>query len=77
MPIDEDIKMIVCICNNVKDRQIKAALASGIDSMDGLKEALDVATCCGCCEPMVNDFLEEHQAMSVDSELAGQLAYAV
>ncbi|WP_438012231.1 (2Fe-2S)-binding protein [Psychrobacter raelei] len=69
--------MIVCICNNVKDRQIKAALASGVESMDALKEALDVATCCGCCEPMVNDYLEEHHAMSYDSELVSQLAYAV
>lgn len=69
--------MIVCICNNVKDRQIKAALASGVDSMEALKETLEVATCCGCCEPMVNDLLEEHHANAVDSELVSQLAYAV
>ena len=54
--------MYVCICNDVKEKQIKAAIASGIDTLDGLKDTLDVATCCGCCEPMVNDYLEEHHA---------------
>ncbi|PNK61045.1 bacterioferritin-associated ferredoxin [Psychrobacter sp. FDAARGOS_221] len=66
--------MIVCICNNVKDRQIKAAIASGVDSMGALQQTLDVATCCGCCEPMVNDYLEEHQANAVSVD---ELAYAV
>ncbi|WP_296402159.1 (2Fe-2S)-binding protein [Psychrobacter sp.] len=67
--------MIVCICNNVKDRQIKAAMASGIDSMKALQNALDVTNCCGCCEPMINDLLEEHHANQ--SDLVSQLAYAV
>ena len=63
--------MYVCICNDVKEKQIKAAIASGIDTLDGLKDTLDVATCCGCCEPMVNDYLDEHHA-KLDA-----LAYAV
>lgn len=69
--------MYVCICNDVKEKQIKAAIASGIDTLAGLQETLDVATCCGCCEPMVNDYLEEHHEMMADSELVSQLAYAV
>lgn len=69
--------MYVCICNDVKEKQIKTAIASGVDTMDGLKQALDVATCCGCCEPMVNDYLDEHHAMAGDSQLISQLAYAV
>ena len=63
--------MYVCICNEVKEKQIKAAIASGIDTMDGLKDTLDVATCCGCCEPFVNDYLTEHHTKLDD------LAYAV
>lgn len=63
--------MYVCICNDVKEKQIKAAIASGIDTLDGLKDTLDVATCCGCCEPMVNDYLDEHHAK------LNVLAYAV
>ncbi|WP_227429145.1 bacterioferritin-associated ferredoxin [Psychrobacter sp. I-STPA6b] len=69
--------MYVCICNDVKERQIKTAIAAGVDTLDGLKSALDVATCCGCCEPMVNDYLDEHHKMSSDANLASTLAYAV
>lgn len=63
--------MHVCICNNVNDKQIKAAIASGVDTLYGLKQTLNVATCCGCCEPMVSDYLDEHHAK------LDVLAYAV
>ena len=67
--------MYVCICNEVKEKQIKTAIAAGIDTLDGLKNALDVATCCGCCEPMVNDYLDAHHK---DATIAvASLAYAV
>lgn len=69
--------MYVCICNDVKEKQIKTALASGVDTMEGLKSALDVATCCGCCEPMVQDYLDEHHSMQADAGMINQLAYAV
>lgn len=61
--------MYVCICKDIKSKQIKNALASGIDSMTALQDTLEVATCCGCCEPMVQDMLDEHHANKVD-ELA-------
>ena len=69
--------MIVCICHDVKDRQIKAAMARGMDSMQALQNALNVGTCCGCCEPMVNDLLEQHHANQIAPALVNQLAYAV
>lgn len=59
--------MYVCICCNVKDSQIINAINQGINSMDALKCTLDVATCCGCCEPMVQDLLDEYHN---NSELA-------
>ena len=67
--------MYVCICNEVKEKQIKTAIAAGIDTLDGLKVALDVATCCGCCEHMVNEYLDAHQENTLAS--AASLAYAV
>ncbi|WP_230661743.1 (2Fe-2S)-binding protein [Psychrobacter sp. I-STPA10] len=67
--------MYVCICNEVKEKQIKTAIAAGIDTLEGLKTALDVATCCGCCEPMVNDYLDANQDSTLAS--AASLAYAV
>lgn len=54
--------MYVCICRDIKDSQIKTAIHQGMDTIDKLKRALDVATCCGCCEPMVQDLLDERLA---------------
>ncbi len=54
--------MYVCICHDVKSKQVKKAIKAGHDTMDALKDELSVATCCGCCEPMVQDFLDEHHA---------------
>lgn len=52
--------MYVCICKDIKSKQIKKAIASGHDSLEALQDELDIATCCGCCEPMVQDFIDEH-----------------
>lgn len=57
-----DLIMYVCICHDVKDTQIKTALMQGVNGMEGLQECLSVGTCCGCCVPMVQDLVDEHQA---------------
>lgn len=61
--------MYVCICHDIKDSQIKTAINQGLDTMIALKDGLSVATCCGCCEPMVQDLLDEHHAklMTIDA----------
>ena len=41
--------MIVCVCNNISDREIRQAVELGITSMDELSRDLGVATCCGQC----------------------------
>ena len=41
--------MYICICNQVNDRQIADAVRGGARSLDDLRCALDVATCCGKC----------------------------
>lgn len=57
----ESCIMYVCICHDVKDTQIKTALTQGVRGMEGLQECLSVGTCCGCCVPMVQDLIDEHQ----------------
>lgn len=52
--------MFVCICNAVKESQIKKAIEQGHDSLEALKAELDVATCCGGCQPMIEGYLEEY-----------------
>ena len=60
--------MYVCICHDVKDTQIKTALAAGVSCMKGLQDTLSVGTCCGCCIPMVQDLIGEHSenAIAID-----------
>lgn len=52
--------MFVCICNAVRESQIKKAIGQGHDSLEALQAELDVATCCGGCQPMIEDYLAEH-----------------
>lgn len=61
--------MYVCICHDIKDSQIACAISQGVDTLDALKASLGVATCCGCCEPMVQDLLDEHapKVIAVDA----------
>lgn len=52
--------MIVCVCNNISDREIRQAVELGLSSMDELRRELGVATCCGKCDSFANEVLNEH-----------------
>lgn len=54
--------MIVCVCNNISDREIRQAIELGITSMDELRRDLGVSTCCGQCFSCAEDILNEHLA---------------
>ncbi len=43
--------MIVCVCKAVSDRQIRAAVKDGANSLRDLTRDLGVGTCCGKCLP--------------------------
>ncbi len=51
--------MIVCICNNISDRDIRKAVAAGMSTMRELRQNLGVATCCGKCDPCARQVLRE------------------
>ncbi|RZI41805.1 regulatory or redox protein complexing with Bfr, in iron storage and mobility [Herbaspirillum sp. HC18] len=51
--------MIVCVCNNVSDRKIRQAVASGVSTMPQLREQLGVGTCCGKCHCCAKTVLRE------------------
>jgi bacterioferritin-associated ferredoxin len=53
--------MIVCVCNNISDREIRQALDLGITSMAGLYRELGVGTCCGKCVSYAREVLHAHQ----------------
>ncbi len=54
--------MIVCVCNNISDREIRQAVDLGLSSMEELKSDLGVATCCGQCADCALQVLNEHKA---------------
>ncbi|MBI3230690.1 MAG: (2Fe-2S)-binding protein [Burkholderiales bacterium] len=50
--------MIVCVCNNVSDREISQAVELGAATMDDLQRDLGVATCCGQCHSCAKQVLQ-------------------
>lgn len=49
--------MIVCVCNNVSDREIRQAVQLGLRSMLQLRNELGVGTCCGKCHSCAKQVL--------------------
>lgn len=49
--------MIVCVCNNISDKKIRKAVASGMTSMRELRLELEVGTCCGKCHSCAKQVL--------------------
>jgi bacterioferritin-associated ferredoxin len=61
--------MIVCVCNNISDREIRQAIDLGINSMDELRETLGVATVCGNCLSYAVELVDEHVAAKANAQL--------
>ncbi len=53
--------MIVCVCAQVSDREIRRKVEAGWDFSDVQLE-LGVATQCGCCEGCAREVVAETQA---------------
>jgi len=51
--------MYVCICNAVTEREVESAIRAGADSVEQLKEQLQIAGCCGMCSETIECCLEE------------------
>ncbi len=52
--------MIVCVCNNISDREIRQAVDLGLSSMAELRRDLGVGTCCGKCASCARQVLHDH-----------------
>jgi bacterioferritin-associated ferredoxin len=50
--------MYVCICNAVSDSDITREIKAGADTLEQLRERLNVATGCGHCSIYIMDRLE-------------------
>ncbi len=59
--------MIVCVCNNISDREIRQAVDLGLSSMAELRRDLGVATCCGKCASCARQVLNDHLDSKIDA----------
>jgi NAD(P)H-nitrite reductase large subunit len=55
--VDED--RTVCFCHNVSVRELKAAIASGANSIEAIQSETCASTGCGGCELEVREILEQ------------------
>jgi len=62
--------MYVCICNGVTDKQIRAAVATGANSLQQLRDQLGVASQCGGCTDHALSLLQNTQTFQpIDDSL--------
>lgn len=52
--------MYICLCNGVKQSQIEQAIKDGTNTLEGLRDKLEVAVNCCACEPEVLQLLIIH-----------------
>ena len=65
--------MIVCICNNVSEREIAREAANGCASFGALQDKLKVGTVCGNCTDCAVETFRSHarRAHCAQGESAG------
>lgn len=53
------VTMYVCLCQAVKEADVRQAVASGVDNVEQLAEHLGVGTGCGACRDFAQELIEE------------------
>lgn len=51
------VRMFICICNAITERQVQAAVSEGASTLSDLQGQLGVASCCGCCAETAMEYL--------------------
>jgi bacterioferritin-associated ferredoxin len=51
------IRMYICVCNAISERQVQEAIAQGAADLGDLQAQLGIATCCGQCADTATDYL--------------------
>lgn len=54
--------MYVCICHTITDQEIREAVDRGARSLCEVQSSLPVAGCCGQCEQVAREVVDEHVA---------------
>lgn len=53
--------MFVCICNGIRDVDVKEAVSQGASTLEDLQATLGVATCCGCCASCAESYIQKDE----------------
>lgn len=69
--------MIVCVCNNISDRDIAREAASGCPSFGQLQMRTGVAAGCGSCHDCAKETFIEHRRRCVTPSNAGSVVSAL
>jgi bacterioferritin-associated ferredoxin len=54
--------MYVCLCRAVTDREIKASIDAGADTVEAVTRACCAGDDCGACHDTIVEMIEERQA---------------
>lgn len=53
--------MYVCLCNGLTQRCVSGAISAGASDAHSVYSSLDCAPCCGRCQPMIEDMIDDHK----------------
>lgn len=63
--------MIICICNDINDRDIRQLVRQGlVGCVDSVRETTGAGNCCGACTCKVESLLQQEQSLNTPHSLA-------
>lgn len=51
--------MFICICNQLKEREVAAVVENGVSTLGDMFKALGCAPRCGMCVPYLQECMED------------------
>ena len=66
--------MYICVCNAIKERDIKRALESGVQTVSGIYRFLNRSPQCGTCAPFILKLMRSHRLKEQERDLLPEAA---
>src|SRR4051812_41903680 len=61
--------MIVCLCANVSERDLRATIADGATTVKEVGRRCGAGVGCGACKPIIRECLQEARAAAASAEV--------
>jgi bacterioferritin-associated ferredoxin len=62
--------MVVCLCQGVSEKRVRAAIGAGAHSRKAVTKACGAGAGCGGCHAAIRDLIREHQAQAERADLS-------